>query len=56
MRFRLREIESRVLDTYGVRAITLLRILDIDVNRKASIELTYVDIFDQQINNIVETP
>lgn len=49
----LREIETRVLGTDGVRSITRLRLVGIDVNRAASIELSYIDIFDEQIDETV---
>lgn len=52
----LREVETRVLQTYGVRSISLLRVTNIDINRAASIELTYTDIFDEQINQTVSVP
>lgn len=50
------EIERVVLATYGVRTIERLRITGVDVNRVASVELSFTDIFDQTFNETVEIP
>lgn len=49
----LREVESRVLATEGVRTITRLRLVEIDVNRSATIELSFVDVFDTSFDERV---
>lgn len=49
----LREIERSVLETEGVRAIDRLRLVSIDSNRAAEIELTFIDIFDTRYDETV---
>jgi hypothetical protein len=43
----LREVERIVLQTEGVRAIKRLEIVATDSNRRVTIALEYVDLFDQ---------
>jgi len=52
----LREIETAVLATEGVRAIERLRLVSVDANRKATIELTYVDVFNTKFVDTVVLP
>jgi len=52
----LREIENRVLTTEGVRLIERLRLVSVDGNRVAHIELSFVDIFDQRFDETVSLP
>jgi len=52
----LAEIERTVLETYGVRVITRLRLVKLDVNRAAHIELSYKDIFDTDYTDTVTLP
>lgn len=52
----LREVERTVLTTEGIKRIDRLRIISVDVNRKASIELTATDIFDETFTETVSTP
>ena len=49
----LREVERIVLATEGVTQITKLRIVKIDDNRNAVIELSFSDIFEQSFNESV---
>ena len=49
----LREIERSVLETEGVRAIDRLRLVSVDSNRAAEIELTFIDIFDTRYDETV---
>ena len=49
----LREIERSVLETEGVRAIDRLRLVSVDNNRAAEIELTFIDIFDTRYDETV---
>jgi len=51
-----REIERTVLATEGVRAITRLRIVSVDQNRGARIELAFRDIFDENYSDTVVVP
>jgi hypothetical protein len=51
----LREVETRVLATDGVRSIESLRLVSVDKQRHATIELSVMDIFDTRIN-ITVTP
>jgi len=51
----LREVEARVLATDGVRSIESLRLISVDKQRHATIELSVMDIFDTRIN-ITVTP
>ena len=52
----LREVENRVLATRGVRKINRLRIVGIDTDREANIELRYTDIFNEEIDETVPLP
>ena len=52
----LREVERIVLTTEGVRAIERLRITGPDANRKATIEIDIVDIFDERFTERVSPP
>jgi len=52
----LREIERAVLATDGVRSIERLRIVEVDANRNARIELIYTDIFDERFSDTVVLP
>lgn len=49
----LREVEARVLGTEGVRSIERLRIREVDANRGATIELVFVDIFDERTDEVI---
>jgi hypothetical protein len=44
-----RAVERTVLKTTGVRSIQRLRVVEIDRDRRATIEVRYVDIFDESI-------
>lgn len=52
----LREIEASVLSTEGVKRIDLLRLVSVDRDRGASIELVATDIFDETFTETVATP
>ncbi len=43
----LRAVEKTILDTDGVTTITKLRLLGVDKNRSATIEISFTDIFQQ---------
>lgn len=45
----LRAIEKIVLETSGVGTITVLRLVDLDKNRSATIELNFTTIFQQSV-------
>ena len=45
----LRDIERTVLTTEGVKSIQVLRLIEVDPNRGATIELSATDIFDERI-------
>jgi len=45
----LRAIEKIVLETPGVSTITVLRILGVDKNRPATIELNFTTLFQQSV-------
>ncbi len=49
----LRDIERTVLTTEGVRSIQSLRLVEIDQDRGATIELSATDIFDERIDETV---
>lgn len=51
----LREIETQVLGTEGVRLIERLRVTGL-TQRNASIELTVIDIFDERFDETVTIP
>lgn len=51
----LREIETRVLGTEGVRLIERLRLTNL-TQRDATIELTIIDIFDERYDETVQIP
>lgn len=44
-----RAVEQSVLGTFGVRSIKRLRVVEIDRDRRATIEVSYVDLFDETI-------
>ena len=48
----LREIESTVLSTDGVKSIQRLELVDVD-KRHARVELTYTDLFNRQLSETV---
>ena len=52
----LREIEAVVLATEGVKRIDRLRLVSVDRDRGAKIELVATDIFDEQFTETVSTP
>lgn len=44
----IRSVAAQVLQTFGVRELVDVRITSIDVNRFATIEIKYIDIFDNE--------
>lgn len=49
----LRDIETAILRTDGVRSIERLRVTDIDGERAATIEISVIDIFDERFDESV---
>lgn len=49
----LREIETSVLRTDGVRSIERLRVTNVDGDRAATIEISVIDIFDERYDESV---
>ena len=45
----IRQIEKTVLTTDGVVSINSIRLISVDINRDARIELSYVDAFSENI-------
>lgn len=52
----LLEVERVVLQTEGVLRIDRLRLVRVDSDRRATIELAFTDIFDQQFSDQVVVP